>query len=286
MKKKSKDVLITGASGAIGSALAKRFALLGYSLHLTSRVTARLKDLVKDLRQGGTPVKVYRLELSNVKNGEQVIRQFFKAADNPVALICNAGNLGVVDRFQDAAFSAWSASIMENFVGQAAMIHAFARSFAKLKRKDGSIITLSGAGLGANTTFDRLSSYSTAKAALTHLVEALAPELGSIGITINAIAPGQVLSGITKQAIKAGAKAGPYAQSAKRCMENGGVSPELAADLIQFLVSPEAHGITGRLLSARFDAMALKQNAAAVAKDSNLYRLRRIDNDRFEVKPS
>jgi len=174
---------------------------------------------------------------------------------------------------------------MENFMMQAAMIHAFAQCFSKHRLKQGTIITLSGAGLGADTIFDRLSSYSTAKAALTHLVEALAPEFKELGLTINAIAPGQIRSSITQQALDAGAKAGPYAQSARQCAETGGVSPELAADLVEFLTGPKGRVISGRLLSARFDRPALEKNLKAIANDSNLYRLRRIDNDRFEAKP-
>jgi len=283
MNDKSQDVLITGASGAIGEAFARRFARLGYTVHLTSREPKRLKALTKELTQGGSHVITYRLELANIGACQRVVTQFFKNAKNPAVLICNAGNLGQVEPFQASDFNVWAQRIMENFLGQAAMIHAFVRLFKKRKFSQGTILTLSGAGLGANTSFDRLSSYSTAKAALTHLVEALAPELMNLGITINAMAPGQVVSGITRQALKAGKKAGAYAQSAQQCLASGGVSPELVCDLAEFLVSPAARTLSGRLLSARFDGPLLKSTAETVAKDPNLFRQRRIDNFLFKV---
>src|SRR6185437_14497160 len=141
------------------------------------------------------------------------------------------------------------------------------------------IVALSGAGLGGNSTFEHYTSYSTAKAALTHLVEALAPELLKIGLRINAVSPGQVSSGLTETAIRAGTeRAGQYAITAQKCKESGGVSPDLAAQLIEYLFGPAAVEITGRLLSARFDREAIQRQASTIVKNSNLFRLRRIDD--------
>src|SRR5262249_8940285 len=148
----------------------------------------------------------------------------------------------------------------------AAMIQAFADRFKAKRLKQGAIVVLSGAGVGGNGTFDRMTSYSTAKAALVHLVEAIAPELEPLGITINAVAPGAVLSGMTAQALKAGARAGVQRDRAQDCKSNGGVSPNLAAGMVHFLLSPEARAVTGRLLSARFDLPALKADPERVRR--------------------
>jgi meso-butanediol dehydrogenase / (S,S)-butanediol dehydrogenase / diacetyl reductase len=138
--------------------------------------------------------------------------------------------------------------------------------------------------LGGATDFSNVSSYSTAKAALIHLTEALAPELASLGLRINSIAPGPVESRMTDQALAAGAKAGQYAAAAMKVRESGGVSPELAADLAEWLLSDESKSVNGRFLSARFDLPTLKQRTVEIQQDTSLYRLRRIDENLFGAK--
>ena len=85
----------------------------------------------------------------------------------------------------------WRQSVADNFLSHATMIQAFSKAMAKRKHPEGSIVVMSGAGVGNAGDFSHVTSYSSSKAALVHLVEALAPELlrGST-IRINAVAPG------------------------------------------------------------------------------------------------
>jgi NAD(P)-dependent dehydrogenase (short-subunit alcohol dehydrogenase family) len=281
-----KDVLLTGASGAIGSAIARRLAAAGYTLHLTSRSKSRLKRLAQELHSK-TQVVFYELDLSRLESPKRIIQKFFKEAREPYGLVCNAGDLGALGAFLDLNFDDWMKSLRQNFLGHAAMIHAFAKAYATKRLKSGSVVILSGAGLGGAVKHTHLSSYGAAKAALTYLTEALAPEFFELGLTINAVSPGQVKSGLTESAVKAGVKrAGAYARYAEKCMTDGGVSPDLAAQLVEFLMSPTARKITGRLLSARFDQETLREKADTISQDADWYRLRRIDYDLFQPKPS
>lgn len=274
---------MTGASGAIGGAIARRLQAAGYTLHLTSRKKSRLNDLLRQLRRlSSSRVYTYELNLSNLKQGQGVVRDFFKKAKHPYGLICNAGDLGVLGAFLKIDFGAWSGAFEQNFLSQAAMIHAFGQGYTTRRLKNGAIVLLSGAGVGSAIQHTHLSSYGTAKAALTYLAEALAPELASSGLTINAIAPGQVKSGITLQAVRAGAKqAGRYAVFAKACLRNGGVSPDLAAQLVELLLGPAGRKISGRLLSARFDQTSLRKKRGQIIQHPDWFRLRRIDNEMF-----
>jgi 3-oxoacyl-[acyl-carrier protein] reductase len=277
-----KDILLTGASGAIGSAMARRLARDGFHLHLTSRSPERLKGLVDDILLHKGLVTTYAMDLQNLIQGLEVVAEFFRLAKQPFGLICNAGDLGLPGPFLDLNFQKWSRSIEQNFLAHAAMIHTFGNEFRASRRHGGSIVVLSGAGLGSAIGHANLTSYGTAKAALTYLAEALARELRDLDITINAIAPGQVKSGMTEQALRAGEeRLGAFAVNAKKCMETGGVPPELAADLTAFLMSPQARGISGRLLSARFDQKRLREETARISEHPHLYRLRRIDEELF-----
>jgi 3-oxoacyl-[acyl-carrier protein] reductase len=278
--KPAKEILLTGASGVIGQALARRLAGAGYRLHLTSRHPSSLAALQREL---GRSIKaVYPLDLSRPVQAEAVTHAFFKRARRPYALLCNAGTLGTPGRYRETRWELWNKTFIENFLSHARMIQCFARQFARRRLRSGRIVTLSGAGLGASSSFWGITGYSTAKAALVHLSEALSGELAEQGMTINAIAPGAVLSGMTRQAIRAGSKrVGPQAQSATDCLKHGGVSPDLAARLVEFLLSPEARSISGRLLSARFDQDILRKQRTRLQRYPHQFRMRRIDHALF-----
>ncbi len=286
--KSPRDILLTGASGAIGTAMASALAKAGFSLHLTSRQPKKLSALQKSVKAAGANAFVYALDLKCPQSITAVVKTFMQRSANPFGLICNAGDFGVLGDFSKVSVERWISDFSQNFLSNARLLHAFLDGMKRKKAPEGSVVMLSGAGLGGNSSFAHFSCYSTAKAAVTHLVEALAPELLPSRIRINAISPGQVYSNLTETMIKAGVKrVGELATSAMRCKETGGVPPQLAAQLTEFLMSPDAGEITGRLLSARFDLSALKKQAGRVAKDPNLFKLRRIDDALFSVvKPS
>src|SRR5439155_3396875 len=84
--------------------------------------------------------------------------------------------------------------------------------------------------------------------------ETVAEEVKAYGITVNAIAPGNVDTRVTEQALSAGERAGKeYLQKLKQLAKGGGVSPYLAPELALILASDEAQSITGRLISAVWD---------------------------------
>ncbi|MCG3203441.1 MAG: putative ketoacyl reductase [Elusimicrobia bacterium] len=279
----SRDVLVTGANGVIGSAIARELASSGFRLHLTARKPSKLSPLVSELKLL-TQENIYvdQLELTDPKGPLRVIKNFFSRSVRPFGLVCNAGGFGALGPFSSIEVQKWIDDFSENFFCNTRLIHAFVRQ-AKVKRiQEGSLVVLSGAGLGGDTLFENFSCYSTAKASLTHLVEALWPELLKQGLRINAISPGQVYSQLTETMIQAGTKrVGRLALSAKECKKTGGVPPELAARLVNFLLSPASNGITGRLLSARYDYDLLAKDSSSIAKDSNRFRMRRIDNTFF-----
>jgi 3-oxoacyl-[acyl-carrier protein] reductase len=268
-----KDILVTGASGVIGHAIARRLAASGFRVHLAGRDRRRLASVQKDLSACGWISPVYIFRLSDLASSEKAVMTFVHRAKNPYGLVCNAGNLGPVGPFWELPLRAWRKSVQENFLSHASMIHAFVRAMAGRKRHAGAIAVLSGAGVGHAGDFSEMTSYSTSKAALVHLVEALAAEFKTIGITINAVAPGAVLSGMTEQARRAGKK-DPHKF----------VSPDLAAQLIEFLMSPASRSISGRLLSARFDQTITRQKGKAIEHDPHWFRLRRIDYDLFSPR--
>src|SRR5207244_1954627 len=98
-------------------------------------------------------------------------------------------------------------------------------------------------------------AYATSKAALVRLTECLADELKSRGIAVNAVAPGMVATEIHEATLSAGPdQAGrEHFERTQATVAQGGVSMEVPVACVEFLLSPEADGLTGKTIAAGFD---------------------------------
>jgi NAD(P)-dependent dehydrogenase (short-subunit alcohol dehydrogenase family) len=140
----------------------------------------------------------------------------------------------------------------------------------------GKIINLSGGGATGPRPF--FSAYAAAKTAVVRVTEILAEELRPFHVDVNAVAPGPLATRLIAEGLAAGPdKMGQKAYDEMlRIAQNGGESTDLAVELCLFLAGPESDGISGRLISARWDAWkeltAHRDELAA----SDIYTLRRI----------
>jgi 3-oxoacyl-[acyl-carrier protein] reductase len=156
-----------------------------------------------------------------------------------------------------------------------------------LRAAAGSVITYSGGG--ATGPFPRYDAYASSKAAVVRLTENLAVELKDQGVRINCVSPGFVLTDMHEATLEAGpARAGEaYYQRTRQARHEGtGDPPELAARLTAFLLSNGAAGITGRLISARWDPWRDPQFQDRLRREPDLATLRRIDGQFFSPLPS
>src|SRR5438552_2187033 len=137
MTPQSKDILITGASGTLGSAIARRLARAGFTLHLTARRANKLASLEREVAALGIRVVHYELDLSHIAGCKKTVQTFFQKAKEPFGLVCNAGNMGALGRFTEADFRVWTQGLTENFFSHAAMIQSFAERFRAKHLKAG-----------------------------------------------------------------------------------------------------------------------------------------------------
>ena len=146
----------------------------------------------------------------------------------------------------------------------------------------GAIVTFSGGG--ATAPLPRFDAYAASKAGVVRLTENLAPALAEDGVHDQrdrrpASSPPACRTRCSPPGRSAPARC--YHATPQRQVAEGGVPPEAAAELAAFLLSDDARGITGKLISAQWDDWRDAEFRARLAADPDLATLRRIDDQLY-----
>ncbi|PON95733.1 Short-chain dehydrogenase/reductase [Trema orientale] len=188
-----KVVLITGASSGIGEHLAYEYAIRGACLALVARREDRLRDVVEQAREIGSPdVLMIRADVSKVEDCKRIVDETTDHFGRLDHLVNNAGISGVSMFEEISDITALRGLMDTNFWGS-----AYTTRFAipHLKRSRGKIVVLSSSASWLPAP--RMSIYNASKAALFMLFETLRVEVGpDINITI--VTPGYIESELTQ----------------------------------------------------------------------------------------
>ncbi|MGN5373843.1 3-oxoacyl-[acyl-carrier-protein] reductase [Sphingomonas hankookensis] len=181
--------LVTGASGGLGSAIAKGLAAQGARLALSGSNVARLEAFAADL--GGDHVAI-ACDLSDGAAVDGLVPQAVAALGKLDILVNNAGvtrdNLAM--RMKD---DEWDQVIRVNLEAAFRLCRAAARPM--MKARFGRIVSITS--VVGQTGNPGQANYAASKAGLVGLSKALAAELASRGITVNCVAPGFMASAMT-----------------------------------------------------------------------------------------
>lgn len=271
-------VLITGGGRGIGAAVAESFARAGSNLALVSRTAAEIEGVAAACRSHGVAALACRADVSRreeIAGAVQAAEKHFGRID---VLVNAAGVYGPIGPLVENDLDAWASAVSVNLLGTVYAMHAALPGM--IARRKGTVINFSGGG--AVTPFPRFSAYSASKAAVVRLTETIAEEVREFDVRVNAIAPGAVNTILLDEVLKAGERAGAeFYRKALEQKKTGGTPPERAAELAVFLASPEARGITGRLISAVWDDWRALAARTQDLDQSALYTMRRIDGRNF-----
>jgi len=239
MRFENKVAMVTGGGGGIGRGIALRLAQEGARLVVPDLNEAAANETVDAVRQAGGQALAIKTDVSDAEAVQHAFALALESFGDLHILVNNAGTTrdGLILTMKDKD---WLAVLAINLTS--AYLCSKAAVKHMVRRRYGRIVSISSvvglAGQAGQT------NYAASKAGIIGFTKSLAKEVGSRGITVNAVAPGFIPTALTdvlsEEQRQATIKATPLGRLGKI---------EDVANAVAFLASDEASFITGHVLS-------------------------------------
>jgi 3-oxoacyl-[acyl-carrier protein] reductase len=240
MRLKDQVALVTGGSRGIGRGIVKAFAAEGAKVAFVYRGNqAAAVSLSQELTQAGALSLALQADVSSAEAAQQCLERVEKEWGRCDILVNNAGIIHD-DLFVRMEPEAWHSVLQTNLGGTYNFCRAVA--YTMMKQRRGRIINISS--VAADRANPGQANYAASKGAINALTRALAVELASRGVTVNAIAPGFIETDMS-EAVRN--KAGDLIKKVIPMRRLG--QPEDIARVAVFLAGPDSGYMTGQVLT-------------------------------------
>jgi len=233
-----KVAIITGSSRGIGRTVAERLADLGASVVINySKTPEKAAEVVNGIVQKGGKAAAICADISKVSDLEKLFKETIAAFGKVDILVNNAG-IGINKLMSEVTEADFDIQFAINVKGT----YFACQQALKYMEDNGRIVNISTSVIGQ--IYLKFSVYCATKAAVEQITRQTAKEFGARQITINAVAPGPVmtellLAGRTMEELEGMKK--------MNAMGRHGETEDIA-DVIEFLVSEKAHWVSGQTL--------------------------------------
>ena len=232
-----RNVLVTGGSRGLGLAIATRLLSSGY------RVVALARSATEELRaamaQHGEALVFQACDLADIAGIGAMVGELRRRVGPLYGLVNNAGlgTAGLLSMMRDPDIEAL---VRLNTLAPLVLTKYVAR--AMMAERAGRIVNISS--VVASSGYKALAAYSATKASLEGFTRSLARELGQLGITVNAVAPGFVDTAMTHSLTDSERE-----QISRRSALRRMVVPDDVAGAVEYLLGEQARNITGIVLT-------------------------------------
>jgi NAD(P)-dependent dehydrogenase (short-subunit alcohol dehydrogenase family) len=242
--------VVTGASRGIGRAIALALASAGADVAVSARTASELEAVAEEIRGIGRRAIVVPCDVTDPDQVARMAAGALEGLGRIDILVNNAGASGSA-KFLGHPDELWHRMLAMNLTSAYYVAKALAP--AMVEQRSGRIIVI--ASVAARMGGKYIAAYTAAKHGVLGLTRALAVELGSYNITVNAICPGYVDSPMTDANVAHMVKLTGRGEEQARQMlaatnpQNRLIAPEEVARIAVFLAEDASQGINGQAIT-------------------------------------
>lgn len=242
-------VFITGAGRGVGRAIALRFAHDGYAVAVVGRSSTSLDEVREAIAAAGGEAQPIVCDVA-VRNEVQRAVGDAEQRLGPIDVLVNNAGVAESAPFAKMDDELWERTLSVNLTGTYYCMRAVVPGM--FERRSGRVINIASAA--AKVGFPYTAAYVASKHGVLGLTRAVALEAEPRGVTINAICPGWLNTGMTDQSIErivaktGGNRADVRATLAKMNPQGRLIEPEEVADVAAFLASADGARVNGQAI--------------------------------------